>query len=68
MLSVCIYMYVRSLLVGRGATLLDGSLVHQLGLLLLLTALCYGLVAVGLRKGLRLGGLSVACSGRSGTL
>ena len=44
--------------------MLDGSLVHQLGLLLLLVALCYGLVAVGLRKGLRLGGLSVARSVR----
>lgn len=27
-----------------GATLLDGSVVHQLGILLLMSALCYGLV------------------------
>lgn len=36
---------------------MDGSLLHQLGVLLLLSALCYGLLAAGLRsRGLELGG------------
>ena len=35
----------------RGFTLLDGTFVHQLGVLLLLTALCYALLVAGLKYG-----------------
>lgn len=46
----CVCMVRMRLSLDRGFTLVDGSLVYHLGLLLLLGALSYGLLAVGVRS------------------